>query len=63
MNPLRTAVEMAFWGVARWRRGRAVHAQGVELDAELTLDADSLWGSRTRSWSLTSGFRLLVRTR
>src|SRR4051812_40743913 len=44
MNPLRTAVEMAFWGVARWRHGRAVHAQGVELDAELTLDADSLLG-------------------
>jgi hypothetical protein len=22
-----------------------------------------LWGSRTRSWCLTSGFRLLVRTR
>ena len=42
MNPLRTAVEMTFRCVARWRHGRAVHAQGVELDAELTLDADSL---------------------
>lgn len=48
MNPLRTAVEMTFRCVARWRHGRAVHAQGVELDAELTLDADSLWGSRSR---------------
>jgi hypothetical protein len=45
MNPLRTVVETAFRGVARWRHGRAVHTQGVELDAELTLDPDSLLGS------------------
>jgi hypothetical protein len=44
MNPLRTLVETAFGGVARWRRGRAVHTRGVELDAELTLDPDSLLG-------------------
>jgi hypothetical protein len=44
MNPLRTLVESGFRGVARWRHGRAVHTQGVELDAELTLDPDSLLG-------------------
>jgi hypothetical protein len=44
LNPLRTVVETAFRCVARWRRGRAVHTRGVELDAELTLDPDSVLG-------------------
>ena len=57
MNPLRTAVEMTFRCVARWRHGRAVHAQGVELDAELTLEADSLWGSRSRLRARTCDFK------
>jgi hypothetical protein len=44
MNPLKTAAEAAFRDVARWRHGRAVHTRGVELDAELMLDPDSMLG-------------------
>lgn len=44
MNPWRTAVEAAFRGVARWRHGRAVHTPGVELEAEIDLDPESLLG-------------------
>jgi hypothetical protein len=76
MNPLRTAVETAFQGVARWRHGHAVHSREVELDAELTLDPDSrLWraldvsGSRpallrvSRSVGLPGGWPVPARHR
>ena len=42
---------------------RFVFADGGFAGRLLEWATQILWGSRTRSWSLTSGFRLLVRTR